>query len=131
MTSVVLPQISLSWCYYGELKLFCISGFGEIVLFPPLYLNKVHLSVEMRILIDFSSVFFLPKGPRWSTNTLLQKLSNFFLSCWQDYPVVLTKFIEDAREVEMDAVAKAGRVSTLLFFNIKLVFSGSEICRNV
>ncbi|NWT52337.1 CPSM synthase, partial [Erythrocercus mccallii] len=28
----------------------------------------------------------------------------------QDYPVVLTKFIEDAREVEMDAVAKAGRV---------------------
>uniref|UniRef100_A0A8C3EVA4 Carbamoyl phosphate synthase arginine-specific large chain n=1 Tax=Corvus moneduloides TaxID=1196302 RepID=A0A8C3EVA4_CORMO len=28
----------------------------------------------------------------------------------QDHPVVLTKFIEDAREVEMDAVAKAGRV---------------------
>ncbi|XP_005528945.1 PREDICTED: carbamoyl-phosphate synthase [ammonia], mitochondrial [Pseudopodoces humilis] len=28
----------------------------------------------------------------------------------QDYPVVLTKFIEDAREVEMDAVARAGRV---------------------
>ncbi|KAL9848582.1 carbamoyl-phosphate synthase [ammonia], mitochondrial [Geothlypis trichas] len=28
----------------------------------------------------------------------------------QDYPVVITKFIEDAREVEMDAVAKAGRV---------------------
>ncbi|NXI78856.1 CPSM synthase, partial [Rhipidura dahli] len=28
----------------------------------------------------------------------------------QDYPVVLSKFIEDAREVEMDAVAKAGRV---------------------
>ncbi|NXI19852.1 CPSM synthase, partial [Irena cyanogastra] len=28
----------------------------------------------------------------------------------QDYPVVLTKFIEGAREVEMDAVAKAGRV---------------------
>ncbi|NXA71376.1 CPSM synthase, partial [Thryothorus ludovicianus] len=28
----------------------------------------------------------------------------------QDYPVVLTKFIEDAREVEMDAVAKAGKV---------------------
>ncbi|CAN8200931.1 unnamed protein product [Coccothraustes coccothraustes] len=28
----------------------------------------------------------------------------------QDYPVVLTKFIEDAREVEMDAVAEAGRV---------------------
>ncbi|NXD28503.1 CPSM synthase, partial [Spelaeornis formosus] len=28
----------------------------------------------------------------------------------QDYPVVLTKFIEDAREVEMDAVAKAGSV---------------------
>ncbi|NWY30620.1 CPSM synthase, partial [Pheucticus melanocephalus] len=28
----------------------------------------------------------------------------------QNYPVVLTKFIEDAREVEMDAVAKAGRV---------------------
>ncbi|NXR68272.1 CPSM synthase, partial [Rhadina sibilatrix] len=28
----------------------------------------------------------------------------------QDYPVVLTKFIEDAREVEMDAIAKAGRV---------------------
>ncbi|NXC98261.1 CPSM synthase, partial [Certhia familiaris] len=28
----------------------------------------------------------------------------------QDYPVVLTKFIEDACEVEMDAVAKAGRV---------------------
>lgn len=36
--------------------------------------------------------------------------------------MVLTKFIEDAREVEMDAVAKAGRVSTLLFFNVKLVF---------
>ncbi|XP_071602987.1 carbamoyl-phosphate synthase [ammonia], mitochondrial [Heliangelus exortis] len=28
----------------------------------------------------------------------------------QDHPVVLTKFIEDAREVEMDAVAKAGSV---------------------
>ncbi|XP_075367622.1 carbamoyl-phosphate synthase [ammonia], mitochondrial [Mycteria americana] len=28
----------------------------------------------------------------------------------QDHPVVLTKFIEEAREVEMDAVAKAGRV---------------------
>ncbi|KAM9009729.1 carbamoyl-phosphate synthase [ammonia], mitochondrial isoform 4-T4 [Ara ararauna] len=28
----------------------------------------------------------------------------------QDHPVVLTKFIEDAREVEMDAVAKAGKV---------------------
>ncbi|NXC07115.1 CPSM synthase, partial [Orthonyx spaldingii] len=28
----------------------------------------------------------------------------------QDYPVVLTKFIEGAREVEMDAIAKAGRV---------------------
>ncbi|XP_049658643.1 carbamoyl-phosphate synthase [ammonia], mitochondrial [Accipiter gentilis] len=28
----------------------------------------------------------------------------------QDHPVVLTKFIEDAREVEMDAVARAGRV---------------------
>ncbi|XP_069716660.1 carbamoyl-phosphate synthase [ammonia], mitochondrial [Phaenicophaeus curvirostris] len=28
----------------------------------------------------------------------------------QDHPVVLTKFIEDAREVEMDAVATAGRV---------------------
>ncbi|KAM8807030.1 carbamoyl-phosphate synthase [ammonia], mitochondrial [Eudromia elegans] len=28
----------------------------------------------------------------------------------QDHPVVLTKFIEDAREVEMDAVASAGRV---------------------
>ncbi|KAM4777021.1 carbamoyl-phosphate synthase [ammonia], mitochondrial isoform 2-T2 [Cyanocitta cristata] len=28
----------------------------------------------------------------------------------QDHPVVLTKFIEDAREVEMDAVAKTGRV---------------------
>ncbi|NWS99344.1 CPSM synthase, partial [Mionectes macconnelli] len=28
----------------------------------------------------------------------------------QDHPVVLTKFIENAREVEMDAVAKAGRV---------------------
>ncbi|KAM6268887.1 carbamoyl-phosphate synthase [ammonia], mitochondrial isoform 1-T2 [Porphyrio hochstetteri] len=28
----------------------------------------------------------------------------------QDHPVVLTKFIEGAREVEMDAVAKAGRV---------------------
>ncbi|XP_009995229.1 PREDICTED: carbamoyl-phosphate synthase [ammonia], mitochondrial [Chaetura pelagica] len=28
----------------------------------------------------------------------------------QDHPVVVTKFIEDAREVEMDAVAKAGRV---------------------
>ncbi|XP_021253367.1 carbamoyl-phosphate synthase [ammonia], mitochondrial isoform X2 [Numida meleagris] len=28
----------------------------------------------------------------------------------QDHPVVLTKFIEDAREVEMDAVAKGGRV---------------------
>ncbi|NWS69318.1 CPSM synthase, partial [Crotophaga sulcirostris] len=28
----------------------------------------------------------------------------------QDHPVVLTKFIEDAREVEMDAVAKAGIV---------------------
>ncbi|NWV32473.1 CPSM synthase, partial [Grantiella picta] len=28
----------------------------------------------------------------------------------QDHPVVITKFIEDAREVEMDAVAKAGRV---------------------
>ncbi|KAM6307660.1 carbamoyl-phosphate synthase [ammonia], mitochondrial [Aegotheles albertisi] len=28
----------------------------------------------------------------------------------QDHPVVLTKFIEDAREVEMDAVAKEGRV---------------------
>lgn len=36
--------------------------------------------------------------------------------------MVLTKFIEDAREVEMDAVAKAGKVRTLLFFNIKLVF---------
>lgn len=40
----------------------------------------------------------------------------------QDHPVVLTKFIEDAREVEMDAVAKAGRVRTLLFFNTKLFF---------
>uniref|UniRef100_A0A663LYB4 Carbamoyl phosphate synthase arginine-specific large chain n=2 Tax=Athene cunicularia TaxID=194338 RepID=A0A663LYB4_ATHCN len=28
----------------------------------------------------------------------------------QDHPVVITKFIEDAREVEMDAVAKTGRV---------------------
>ncbi|XP_051480062.1 carbamoyl-phosphate synthase [ammonia], mitochondrial isoform X1 [Apus apus] len=28
----------------------------------------------------------------------------------QDHPVVVTKFIKDAREVEMDAVAKAGRV---------------------
>ncbi|NXO01731.1 CPSM synthase, partial [Rhinopomastus cyanomelas] len=28
----------------------------------------------------------------------------------QDHPVVVTKFIEDAREVEMDAVAKEGRV---------------------
>ncbi|NXU53477.1 CPSM synthase, partial [Turnix velox] len=28
----------------------------------------------------------------------------------QDHPVVLTKFIEDAREVEMDAVAREGRV---------------------
>lgn len=45
--------------------------------------------------------------------------------------MVLTKFIEDAREVEMDAVAKAGRVSTSLFFNIKHGFSGSEICKNV
>lgn len=45
--------------------------------------------------------------------------------------MVLTKFIEDAREVEMDAVAKAGRVSTLLFFSIKLLSSGSEIYKNV
>lgn len=29
--------------------------------------------------------------------------------------MVLTKFIEDAREVEMDAVAKAGRVRTFAF----------------
>lgn len=36
--------------------------------------------------------------------------------------MVLTKFMEDAREVEMDAVAKAGSVRTLLFFNIKLFF---------
>lgn len=45
--------------------------------------------------------------------------------------MVLTKFIEDAREVEMDAVAKAGRVSTSLIFNIELVFSGSEICKKM
>lgn len=31
---------------------------------------------------------------------------------WQEHPVVLTKFIEGAREVEMDAVGKEGRVST-------------------
>lgn len=32
---------------------------------------------------------------------------------WQEHPVVLTKFIEGAREVEMDAVGKDGRVSAL------------------
>ena len=31
--------------------------------------------------------------------------------CWiQDHPVVMTKFIEGAREIEMDAVAKNGKV---------------------
>ena len=43
--------------------------------------------------------------------------------------MVLTKFIEDAREVEMDAVAKAGRVRTLLFFNIKLVFQDRRFAK--
>ena len=28
----------------------------------------------------------------------------------QDHPVVMTKFIEGAREIEMDAVAKNGKV---------------------
>ena len=29
----------------------------------------------------------------------------------QDHPVVITKFIEGAREIEMDAVARDGQVS--------------------
>ena len=32
------------------------------------------------------------------------------LSFLQEHPVVITKFIRGAREVEVDAVAKAGRV---------------------
>lgn len=35
-----------------------------------------------------------------------------FVCCWQEHPVVLTKFVEGAREVEMDAVGKEGRVCT-------------------
>ncbi|KAF2987330.1 hypothetical protein EK904_002367 [Melospiza melodia maxima] len=55
-----------------------------------------------------------------------------------DYPVVLTKFIEDAREVEMDAVAKAGRVKAATKkiakafaisgpFNIQFLVQGSKV----
>lgn len=58
MTSVVLPQISLSWCYYGELKLLLHQWFwGNGVKFSPLYFCKVHLSVEVRILMDWSLAY--------------------------------------------------------------------------
>lgn len=33
----------------------------------------------------------------------------------QDHPVVMTKFIEGAREIEMDAVAKNGKVGVVPF----------------
>ena len=38
-------------------------------------------------------------------------LSFFFY--FQDHPVVMTKFIEGAREIEMDAVAKNGKVGVV------------------
>lgn len=43
------------------------------------------------------------------------KLNHIVLKI-QDHPVVMTKFIEGAREIEMDAVAKSGRVSDLQHF---------------
>lgn len=39
----------------------------------------------------------------------------FFFFCPQEHPVVLTKFVEGAREVEMDAVGKEGRVCASAF----------------
>lgn len=35
-----------------------------------------------------------------------------------DYPVVITKFIENAQEVELDAVAKDGKVNHNIFFKV-------------
>ena len=37
--------------------------------------------------------------------------------CVQDHPVVMTKFIEGAREIEMDAVAKNGKVCEMCWLN--------------
>lgn len=42
--------------------------------------------------------------------------SRFVFLFWiQDHPVVMTKFIEGAREIEMDAVAKNGKVGVVPF----------------
>lgn len=65
--------------------------------------------------------------------TLHQISLKLLPSCFpwrQEHPVVLTKFIEGAREVEMDAVGKDGRVSTvssflLLLLPIALIFPGN------
>lgn len=40
-----------------------------------------------------------------------------FLCFWlQEHPVVITKFVRGAREVEVDAVAKDGKVGFSCFF---------------
>lgn len=45
------------------------------------------------------------------------KVLLLLVCCWQEHPVVLTKFVEGAREVEMDAVGKEGRVCTFSHFS--------------
>lgn len=48
---------------------------------------------------------------RYCIIDLLTDLNNLLLFVLQEHPVVITKFIRGAREVEVDAVAKDGRVS--------------------
>lgn len=48
---------------------------------------------------------------RYCILDLLTDLNNLLLFDFQEHPVVITKFIRGAREVEVDAVAKDGRVS--------------------
>lgn len=122
-------QISLPWWPFGGLKLMHQQLWGNCAKFPPFISLQSSLIYGNKDIGKFDLVDSTPTGfavrlsgvPGWPPNALKQNLYSFILPCWQDHPVVLTKFIEDAREVEMDAVAKAGRVRPSLFFTIKLV----------
>ena len=41
----------------------------------------------------------------------------------QEHPVVITKFIENAKEIEMDAVAKNGEVNKSFFYQQELYYN--------
>lgn len=105
-------RIAIMWwlpppCYFPDLRLdFLISPLFHFSC-PQIHWNRVDSiaphtlsSSEIQTFKDGANMF-----------GIVIVLGELLLFVFQEHPVVITKFIRGAREVEVDAVAKNGRVS--------------------